>query len=108
MTEADIHELSAQTAAAMTTKHPDYSILAARIAINRLYTETVDSFTKTIERLYTGAKISKELYDFTLSNSEALDAAINHTRDDDYTYFGYKTLVHAYLLRVGGKIVERP
>jgi ribonucleoside-diphosphate reductase alpha chain len=111
MKEVNIYELAAQTAAAMMTKHPDYSYFAARIVINVLYAKTVDSFSETVRRLYTangGPKVSEKLYRFAMSNSKVLDAEINHALDDRYTYFGYMTLAHVYLLRVDGEIVERP
>src|SRR4051794_2435555 len=111
MKEVEMYELAAQTAATKTTKHPDHAILAARIALDLLYRRTADSFSETVRCLYTakgGAKVSMELYNFVSSNSEVLDAAINHERDDDYTYFGYETLARSYLLRVNDNIVERP
>lgn len=108
MTIVELYEFAAQTAASMTTKHTDYAILAARIAISKLYTETTDSFTETVTCLYEADKVSKDLYDFTISNSNLLDETIDHTRDSEFSYFGYQTLAYSYLIRIDGRIVERP
>lgn len=43
-----------------------------------------------------------------MKNKEDLDSAIIYDRDYSYDYFGFKTLERSYLLRVNGKIAERP
>uniref|UniRef100_A0A914PUP9 Ribonucleoside-diphosphate reductase large subunit n=1 Tax=Panagrolaimus davidi TaxID=227884 RepID=A0A914PUP9_9BILA len=113
----EIDDLASEVAASMTTKHPDYSILAARISISKLQKETKNSFSEIIKDLYyyqnpkSGKHepiISKEIFDIVLKNSVILDNAINYERDFGYNYFGFKTLVRSYLLRMNGKVVERP
>merc|ERR550537_380302 len=54
------------------------------------------------------ALLSSEVWDFIRENVSRLDGAIDYQRDYDYDYFGFKTLEKSYLLRVHGKIVERP
>src|SRR3954468_9226972 len=108
MTLAMLYEFAAETAASMTMKHPDYTILAARIALRMLYMETNASFSETVKCLYKAKKVSKELYEFVMLNFEELDPMIDHTRDDEFTYFGYQTLVSAYFICVDKKIFERP
>lgn len=112
-----LDELAAQTAAAMATTHPDYAILAARIAISNLHKETSKSFSNTMKRLYeyidpkTGENaglIAKDVYEVIRKNAALLDSAIIYDRDYHFDYFGFKTLEKSYLLRMNGKVVERP
>lgn len=109
--------MAAETAAYLTTRHPDYAILAARIAVSNLHKETLKPFSSVIEILYHAVnplngepqpKISKECYDAVMANAERLNSAIIFDRDYNYNYFGFKTLERTYLLRVDGKVVERP
>ena len=48
----ELDNLAAETAASMSTKHPDYALLAARIAISNLHKNTNKSFSETMEALY--------------------------------------------------------
>lgn len=117
ITTAELDNLAAETAASMTTKHPDYAILAARIAISNLQKETSKSFSSTMKRLYTyidpktgenASLLSKETYEVIRKNASLLDSAIIYDRDFNYDYFGFKTLERSYLLKTNGKIAERP
>ncbi|MBO9617251.1 MAG: ribonucleoside-diphosphate reductase subunit alpha [Dyadobacter sp.] len=117
VTTAELDNLAAETAASMTTKHPDYAILAARVAISNLHKNTLKSFSATMKRLYTyidsktgenASLISKEVYEVIRQHASLLDSTIIYDRDYSYDYFGYKTLEKSYLLKVEGKIVERP
>ncbi len=113
----ELDNLAAETAATMTTRHPDFAKLAARISISNLHKVTETSFSNTMKRMYeyinpkTGenaALLSKEVYGIIRSNAKKLDDAINYDRDYNYDYFGYKTLERSYLMKLDGKIVERP
>jgi ribonucleoside-diphosphate reductase alpha chain len=117
VTTEELDHLAAETAASMTTKHPDYATLAARIAVSNLHKKTSKSFANTMKRLYTyvdpktgenAPLISNEVYEFIRKNAAALDSAIIYDRDYGYDYFGFKTLEKSYLLKLDGKIVERP
>lgn len=117
ITTVELDNLAAETAASMTTRHPDYAVLAARIAISNLHKETSKSFSSTIKRLYnyvdpktgeSAALISKEVYEIVRNNAALLDSVIIYDRDFNYDYFGFKTLERSYLLRIDGKVVERP
>ncbi|KAF8214950.1 ribonucleotide reductase [Mycena galopus ATCC 62051] len=117
ITTMELDNLAAETAAYLTTKHPDYAILAARIAVSNLHKETKKNFSQVISDLYefvnpkTGkpaSLIAKETYDVVMANAATLDAAIIYNRDFTYNYFGFKTLERSYLLRLEGRIVERP
>jgi ribonucleoside-diphosphate reductase alpha subunit len=113
----ELDRLTAETAAAMTTIHPDFAKLAARIAISNLHKETSQSFSNTMKRLYTyvdpktnenAPMLSKEVYGVIKNNAAKLDEAIVYDRDFDYEYFGFKTLEKSYLLKINGRIAERP
>jgi ribonucleoside-diphosphate reductase alpha subunit len=113
---SELDNLAAETCAYMSQKHPDFSKLAARVAVSNLHKSTSDSFGATSRVLFEyidkqgrpAALLSEEVAGFVEANADALDKAIDYKRDFDYDYFGFKTLEKSYLLRVHGKIVERP
>jgi ribonucleotide reductase alpha subunit len=109
--------LAMETAAALTVKHPDYATLAARIAITALHKETNKSFSQTVKDLYNyfdpntrkhSPVVSESFYKLVSKNSDELDSAIVHSRDHNFDYFGYKVLERSYLLKLNGKVAERP
>ena len=113
----ELDELAAETAATLTTKHPDYAVLAARISISNLHKTTSKSFSSTMKRLYTyinpktgknASLLSKEVYGIINKNAAILDSSIIYDRDFSYDYFGFKTLEKSYLLKLKGLVVERP
>ncbi|MBU6340624.1 MAG: ribonucleoside-diphosphate reductase subunit alpha [Bacteroidetes bacterium] len=113
----ELDNLAAETAATMATVHPDYALLAARIAVSNLHKETEKSFHKVIHDLYlyidpkTGERaglISEEIHKIVQNNKERLDSAIIFDRDFEFDYFGFKTLERSYLMRMNGRVVERP
>jgi len=113
----ELDELASETAATLTTKHPDFATLAARIAVSNLHKTTSKSFSSTMKRLYTyvnpktgenASLLSKEVYGVINKNAALLDSSIIYDRDFSYDYFGFKTLEKSYLLRLDGKVVERP
>lgn len=112
-----LDDLAAETAAALTAAHPDYAVLAARIAISNLHKETKKSFSETMRDLHRyvdpvtsapAALIADDVMAVIEAHGEALDSAIIYSRDFDYDYFGFKTLERSYLLKIDGKVVERP
>jgi ribonucleoside-diphosphate reductase alpha chain len=113
----DLDNLAAEIAATLTVQHPDYARLAARIAISNMHKTTSKSFSNTMKRLYTyvdpktgenAPLVSKEIYGIIKKNAAMLDSTIIYDRDFSYDYFGYKTLERSYLMKIEGKIVERP
>lgn len=117
ITTSDLDNLASETAAAMATQHPDYAILAARISVSNLHKNTTNSFADTINALHkyvdpkTGENaqlISDELQALVQKHASVIDAAIMHRNDYDFDFFGFKTLERSYLLRMDGKVVERP
>ncbi|WP_162127016.1 ribonucleoside-diphosphate reductase subunit alpha [Flavobacterium phycosphaerae] len=117
VTTSELDNLAAETAASMTIAHPDYAQLAARIAISNLHKNTNKSFSETMNEMYhyvnprtnqAAPLLSEEVHNVIQANAEFLNSHIIYNRDFNYDYFGFKTLERSYLLKINGKIVERP
>ncbi len=117
VTTSELDNLAAEIAATLTTAHPDYARLAARISVSNLHKNTKKSFSSVMTDLYeyvnprTEKKaplLSDEVYDVIMKNADELDSTIIYNRDFGYDYFGFKTLERSYLLKLNGNIVERP
>ena len=117
VTTVELDNLAAETAATMATIHPDYALLAARIAVSNLHKETDKSFSKVIDDLYhyvdpkTGDRaglIGDETHRVIQKYKSKFDSAIIFDRDFEFDYFGFKTLERSYLMRMNGKVAERP
>lgn len=113
----ELDNLAAETAASLTIAHPDYAILASRIAVSNLHKNTVKSFSETMRKLYnyvdqaTGKKlplIANDVMAIIEEHADLLDSSIIYDRDYGFDYFGFKTLEKSYLLRINGKVAERP
>ncbi|TYA74465.1 ribonucleoside-diphosphate reductase subunit alpha [Seonamhaeicola marinus] len=117
VTTSELDNLAAEIAATMTTAHPDYARLAARISVSNLHKNTKKTFSEVMEDLYVYVNprtnkeaplLSDEVYNVIMENKERLDSTIIYNRDFGYDYFGFKTLERSYLLKLNGKIAERP
>jgi len=117
VTTSQLDTLAAEIAATNTTTHPDYALLASRIAIGNLHKNTKKSFSQTIADLYnyvdpkTGkgaGLIAEDVYNMITENAPLLDSTIIYDRDFQFDYFGFKTLEKSYLLKMHGAVVERP
>jgi ribonucleoside-diphosphate reductase alpha chain len=117
VTTSDLDNLAAETAAAKTIDHPDYALLASRIAVSNLHKDTKKSFSEVMEDLYTyvdpktnqnASLLADDVYEIIQNNKETLDSSIIYDRDFRYDYFGFKTLSRSYLLKLNGHIAERP
>jgi len=113
----ELDNLAAEEAATLSVIHPDYAILASRIAVSNLHKNTEKSFSKVISALYdyldpvTGEKaglIAQDVYEIIMKNAEYLDSTIIYDRDYSFDYFGFKTLEKSYLLKLHSKVAERP
>ncbi|MEO6729823.1 MAG: ribonucleoside-diphosphate reductase subunit alpha [Ferruginibacter sp.] len=113
----ELDNLAAETAASLTIAHPDYAILASRIAVSNLHKNTVKSFSETMRKLHqyknktTGKLlplIADDVMQIIEGNADILDSTIIYDRDYAFDYFGFKTLEKSYLLKIDGKIAERP
>ena len=117
VTTSELDNLAAEIAATMTTTHPDYAQLAARISVSNLHKNTKKSFSDTMKDLHeyvnprNGKKaplLSDEVYKIIKKNADLLDSSLLYNRDFEYDYFGFKTLERSYLLKLNGQIAERP
>jgi ribonucleoside-diphosphate reductase alpha chain len=117
VTTSELDNLAAETAASLTVRHPDYAQLASRIAVSNLHKNTIKSFSKTVEALYNyidpkngqkAALIADDVYEIINENAHLLDSSIIYDRDFGYDYFGFKTLERSYLLKMNGRVAERP
>lgn len=117
VTTSQLDNLAAETAASHVVKHPDYALLASRIAVSNLHKNTEKSFSETMKMLHeyvdpkTGANaslIADDVYKIIAENAELLDSTIIYDRDFRYDFFGFKTLERSYLLKVDGEVAERP
>ena len=117
ITTTELDNLAAETADAQTIIHPDFSVLAARIAVSNLHKNTLKSFSKTAQLLYEytdpitqthAPLISEEIYKIIRKNADELDSSVIYDRDYNFDYFGFKTLERSYLIRTNGKVTERP
>ena len=114
---SELDNLAAEVAATMTVQHPDFALLASRISVSNLHKNTEKSFSETMELLYNyidpktkekAPLLADDVYNIIKENAEILDSSIIYDRDFNYDYFGFKTLERAYLLKLDGKIAERP
>ncbi|MFM7721717.1 MAG: ribonucleoside-diphosphate reductase subunit alpha, partial [Bacteroidota bacterium] len=117
VTTSQLDTLAAEIAATNTITHPDYALLASRIAVSNLHKNTKKSFSQTIKDLYeyidpkTGKNaglIAEDVFEIVMTNAPELDSAIIYDRDFQFDYFGFKTLERSYLLKLKGQVVERP
>ncbi len=117
VTTSELDNLAAEVAATNTITHPDYALLASRIAVSNLHKNTKKSFSDVVKDLYeyidpkTDKKaplISDEVYDVIIKNADILDSTIIYDRDFRYDFFGFKTLERSYLLKLKGEVAERP
>ena len=117
VTTIELDNLAAETAAGLTSRHPDYAQLASRIAVSNLHKNTIKSFSKTIEALHNyidpknnlpAALIADDVYEIVMNNAHTLDSSIIYDRDFGYDYFGFKTLERSYLLKMNNMVAERP
>ena len=117
VTTTELDNLAAEVAATLTTTHPDYAKLAARISVSNLHKNTKKLFSEVMEDLHTyinprtGKKaplLADDVHKVVINNKELLDSTIIYNRDFGYDYFGFKTLERSYLLKLNGKIAERP
>lgn len=117
VTTTDLDNLAAEVAAAKTIDHPDYALLASRIAVSNLHKDTKKTFSDVMSDLYnyidpkTGenaALLSEEVFSIIMDNKGLFDSSIIYDRDFRYDYFGFKTLTRSYLMKLNGEIAERP
>jgi ribonucleoside-diphosphate reductase alpha subunit len=105
---SELDELGSQICSSLATEHPDYGTLASNLIISNHHKNTFPSFTEKIRLLFENNLVSEELYNNSIKYSDTLNDKINYDRDFFIDYFGFKTLEKSYLIRIKGKIIERP
>ncbi len=117
VTTVELDNLAAEIAATNAATHPDYAQLASRIAVSNLHKNTKKSFSQTIHDLFTyvdpktgqnAGLIADDVYKVVQENAPLLDSTIIYDRDFSFDYFGFKTLERSYLLKLNGKVADRP
>jgi len=117
VTTTQLDNLAAEVAAAKTIDHPDYALLASRIAVSNLHKETKKTFSEVMTDMHnyidpkTGENaslVADDVYSVIMENKDRLDSSIIYDRDFRYDYFGFKTLTRSYLMKLNGMIAERP
>jgi ribonucleoside-diphosphate reductase alpha chain len=109
MTTNEVDDLISIVAESLSMNHPDYSTLAANIAISKLHKETEDSFMKATKKQYNAGLLNENYYNKVKENIELIESVINYKRDFNFDYFGWCSLKDIYLLKTrDGQLVERP
>jgi len=117
VTTKELDDLAAETSAHMVTTHPDFGLLAARLAVSNIHKSTKKNFSDVMDDLYNyinpktgkrGPLVHDDTYKIIMANKDRLNSAIVYDRDYNYDFFGIKTLERAYLLKINGQIAERP
>lgn len=106
ITTVQLDDLTADKAASMVTNHPDYGILAARIAVSNLHKQSSDSVVDTYTKM--SSMLSDEFMQVVRAHEQEFQALVKYDRDYDFDYFGFSTMRRLYLTKVDGKVVERP
>lgn len=108
-----IDELLAETSALLNDEHPEYGLLAGRLAVSSIHKETSPSFYQTMKSLYKEGSLSDEFINKVKKYQKDLEKLVDYERDFAFDYFAIKTLSGksnrpGYLMRVDNNIVERP
>lgn len=108
ISSSKIDDLLAQTSHALSDEHPDYGILAGRIAVSSLHKETKPSFYQTMKDAYKDGVLADDFIEKVKKYQKEIEKAIDYDRDYLFDYFGFKTLAHSYLIKSNKKVIERP
>ena len=111
VTTTEIDTLASETAASMSTQHPDYGRLAARICASANHKSTPNTFAEAMLLLNEDGKgfVNDEIADLVKRRGDEINARIQSDRDLELTYFGFKTMERSYLLKSDKEtIIERP
>ena len=112
----EIDELAAGTCACRVSSNPDYGIMASRIIISNHHKFTSNSFSEVIQQLWDNVDslgqpspiINESMYKLVMANKDKINSVLDYNRDYKFDYFGFKTLERAYLLKINGRVIERP
>lgn len=116
VTTVELDNLAGEISVYMSTIHPEYEVLASRLATSNLHKITNKNYEETCDLLYNHINpktnehaplLSKECYDIIKNNIEIIQSKLNYEQDYTYDYFAIKTLQNSYLIKINGKNVER-
>ena len=105
---SELDELAAQICASLSTEHPDYGKLSSKIIISNHHKNTFPSFTEKVKLLHSENLVSDRILEIVNNHGTKLNDVIDYERDYLIDYFGFKTLEKSYLMKINGKIIERP
>ena len=115
---SELDEITAKFAESLSTTHPDYGVLAARIAISNHQKCTASTFLEAMEQVAAvkdrrgldANLLAEDFLAIVRTNAELIESKIVYDRDFLFDYFGFKTLEKAYLLqdKLAHKVIERP
>jgi len=108
ITTEELDLASARTAAYMCVTHPDYSRLAARVLVSNLHRNTHAEWARVVDELDANGQISLQYAAAARRHAPAIQGLLDYSRDFAFDYFGFMTLQGTYLLRSGGRVLERP
>ncbi|KAG0436137.1 Ribonucleoside-diphosphate reductase large chain [Dictyocoela muelleri] len=108
ITTRQLEQLTAEACASLATKHPDYTMLATRVAVDALHKDTIDSFYEKVILLASNDQLSNEVKEFVTLHRDRIEKEIDYSRDEEINFFGIRTLLKAYLIKNGSEVVERP
>lgn len=116
ITTMKIDELSAELGASLSVQNPDYSKLAGYVIVSNHHKNTPTNFFTACKKLYNNKDIhgkhvpiiNESIWKIVQKNKTELESIIQHRRDYDIDYFGFKTLERSYLLKINNEIIERP
>ena len=115
---SELDEITAKFAESLSTTHPDYGVLAARIAISNHQKCTASTFLEAMEQVAAikdrrgldANLLAEDFLAIVRSHAELIESKIVYDRDFLFDYFGFKTFEKAYLLqdKLAGRVIERP
>ncbi|MBK9294426.1 MAG: ribonucleoside-diphosphate reductase subunit alpha [Oligoflexia bacterium] len=111
-TTKELDDLSISNAVTLMAEEPNYSKVAARMLAESIRKEVGRDqvFSDYIKLAYELDLVAKNVYELATQNIQAIEFSIRHGRDDNFEYFGIKTIADRYLLKhpKTRKLIERP
>jgi ribonucleoside-diphosphate reductase alpha subunit len=108
ITTTELDEFAASFSATLFKNDPDYLILASRISINNHHKNTESCFKSVMLRLNECGIISDSFMTIVKEKEDFINSIIDYNKDYNISYFGFKTLQNAYLLKQDEVVLERP
>ena len=115
VSSTELDEEAARIAIGMT-ENLEFAKLASRIMISNMHKNTTECFSEVMEKLYSNIDkngnsapiLADDIIEIVRKNKDILNETINYSRDYLFDYFGFKTFEKSYLMKINGKVIERP